>query len=1066
MWSFRQMRAPRPLALGGAMLLLALLAPSAASAAGAPSAAWQILQSTTPTNLLPGSEAAAGSGAQGSAPKYRVTVTNVGGAEAVPNVTITDTLPPGITVPLGAEPAVVAFNVNTTALETTLCAVAGQTVSCEVPFALPPNGSATAYIPIEVGGSGEFSNIAQVSSPETRSVTSEFATTVSGSLPSFSFAPGPIGLGAEAFDAAGEPPTAGSHPFTLWVQADTPNLNADGLFGPLDPLRSLNFTLPSGLVVNPTATAVRCTRTQFEGATRYPPRACPVESQVGTLLLDIPGFEPEVALFNLVPEPDAPAELGFQILNTQVRLRGGLDGNYHLTAAGTELLSKFKIAGARVQLWGDPSGSEHDFSRGEYGTGCEVGVRCPVTRTGRAFLTMPSACSNSLPIAATATGWLGSSVSEERVFTTAAGQPESVTGCDRLTFEPTVSIRPESKTAETPAGLDVSINVPQNEGSHGLAAATLKKVVVQLPPGMTVNPPAANGLGACSPAQIGIGNTLSAKCPTNAKVGVAEISTPLLAHSLTGSIYLAEEHNNPFGTLLALYLVVEGEGVMIKLPGRIDADRETGQLTATFDNNPQLPFEELSVQFSGGNGGPRATLVTPPSCGTYTARTELTSWASSTPTVINSAVVVNQGCSTGGFKPGLEAGTENPVGGRYSSFMLRVTRSDGEQNLSRVEATLPEGLLAKLSGVPLCQDAQAAVGACPSTTQVGTTTVGAGAGALPIYVPQPGKAPTAVYLAGPYRGAPYSLVVKAPAQAGPFDLGTVVTRVALNVDLFTTRVTASSDPLPQILEGIPVAYRDLRVNVDRPEFILNPTSCNPMTIESSIISSSGAIAHPSNRFQVAGCQSLAFKPSLKLSLKGGTKRSGHPALKAVVTYPKQGAYANIVRAQVGLPHSEFLDQGNLNKVCTQPQLKTASCPKSSIYGHAKAWTPLLDKPLEGPVYLGVGFGYKLPALVAELNGQIRILLKGKIDTTKHAGLRNTFEAVPDAPVEKFVLEMKGGKKYGLLENSENICRKTQKAAASFTAQNGRVEQLQPRIANDCKGGKQGKKKAGKGKKHH
>jgi hypothetical protein len=301
-------------------------------------------------------------------------------------------------------------------------------------------------------------------------------------------------------------------------------------------------------------------------------------------------------------------------------------------------------------------------------------------------------------------------------------------------------------------------------------------------------------------------------------------------------------------------------------------------------------------------------------------------------------------------------------------------------------------------------------------------------------------------------------VVKVPAQAGPFDLGTIAVRVALEVDPFTAKVTAKSDALPQILEGIPVAYRDVRVEVNRPEFIINPTNCEPLAVIAHLTSAEGKTSDPSSRFQVSGCERLKFKPRVALDLKGSTKRTGHPALKATVTYPSSGSYSNIARAQVGLPHSEFLDQGNLNKVCTQPQLRAGACPASSVYGHARAWSPLLEKPLEGPVYLGVGFGYKLPALVADLNGQVRILLKGKVDTTKQKGIRTTFEAVPDAPVSKFVLQMKGGRKYGLLENSERICAKAQKASAYFAAQNGITLHSRPLIGNDCKKRAKGNRK--------
>jgi hypothetical protein len=308
-------------------------------------------------------------------------------------------------------------------------------------------------------------------------------------------------------------------------------------------------------------------------------------------------------------------------------------------------------------------------------------------------------------------------------------------------------------------------------------------------------------------------------------------------------------------------------------------------------------------------------------------------------------------------------------------------------------------------------------------------------------------------------------VVIVPAVAGPFDLGTVVDRVALNIDEYTARIHAVADPLPTIREGIPFDVRSIELRLDRPNFTLNPTSCEAMAIEGQISTQAGQTAPLKNRFQVGECGRLRFKPSLKLSLKGATRRAGHPALKAVVTYPQHGEYANIARAQVNLPHSEFLDQGNLNKVCKQAELSAGSCPAKAIYGRVKAWTPLLEKPLEGNVYLGVGFGYKLPALVAELNGQVRLLLVGKTDTGKNKGIRNTFEAVPDAPVSRFVLQLKGGKKYGLLENSEDICRKTQRARAAFRAQNGKTLTMKPKITNSCNHRK-AKKRRKSHKRHH
>jgi hypothetical protein len=389
---------------------------------------------------------------------------------------------------------------------------------------------------------------------------------------------------------------------------------------------------------------------------------------------------------------------------------------------------------------------------------------------------------------------------------------------------------------------------------------------------------------------------------------------------------------------------------------------------------------------------------------------------------------------------------------------MHLTRKDDEQEFSSLDATLPTGFTAKLAGVPYCSDAAIAAAAgksgaaeqaspsCPAASQIGSLTTGAGPGPNPYYVS--GKA----YLAGPYKGAPISLAFITPAVAGPFDLGNVVVRAAAFVDPETAQVTVKTDQVPQILDGVPLGIRSIAVKVDRQGFALNPTNCEAKSINLNVSGASGASANPSNSFQVGDCDKLAFGPKLKIQLKGATRRIGHPALKAVVTAGP--GEANIGRAQVNLPHGEFLDQGNLNKTCTKPVLLEGRCPKKSIYGKAKAWTPLLDKPLQGPVYLVGGYGYKLPALVAELNGQIRVVLKGKVDSGPNKGIRNTFEAVPDAPVSRFVLEMKGGPKYGLFINSENLCHKPQRAIARFTAQNGLVDQTKPVIANQC--GKKGK----------
>jgi hypothetical protein len=433
-------------------------------------------------------------------------------------------------------------------------------------------------------------------------------------------------------------------------------------------------------------------------------------------------------------------------------------------------------------------------------------------------------------------------------------------------------------------------------------------------------------------------------------------------------------------------------------------------------------------------------------------QTEFTSWKDDNPVVIDSPFQVNEGCG-GGFSPGFKAGTVDPTAGSYSPFVMQITRTDGEGDLAKLSATLPKGLLAKLAGVPLCGDAQAATGDCPAASQVGKVTIGTGSGPTPLYVPEAGKAPTAAYLAGPYKGAPYSLVVKVPAQAGPFDLGTVSVRNALNVDPVTAQVTASSDQLPQILQGIPIAYRDVRVEVNRPEFTINPTNCKPQKVTSVLTSTTGQTATPAAGFKASECGELGFGPSLKISLKGKMNRTGNPALKAVLKAPKGDA--NLAKTTVILPGSEFIDNAHINNPCTRVQFNANACPASSILGTAKATSPLVDQPLSGPVYFRSNGGEReLPDLVADLNGPIHVTVVGFIDSVK-GRVRTRFANIPDAPVSKFVLKMKGASK-GLLANSRDLCSFTPRAKVQMTGQNGKTANSSLKLGTSCGGGKRKK----------
>jgi hypothetical protein len=553
-----------------------------------------------------------------------------------------------------------------------------------------------------------------------------------------------------------------------------------------------------------------------------------------------------------------------------------------------------------------------------------------------------------------------------------------------------------------------------------------------------------------------------------------EVSLPIFEF-LYGSVYLAKPFQNPFNLFLALYLVIKDfkTGILAKFAGKVHAGAATGQLSATVKENPQLPVEDIKVHLFGGS---RGVLITPPTCVTYTTIAELTPWSGNAPVRISDSFQVTQGangrpCVTDEFEmrnaPVLLAGAINNSAGTYLPFVFRLTREDGTQRINRLEATLPLGFSAKLAGVFSCSEAQIAQAqlrsnseegkleqvnpSCPEASAIGSVLAGAGAGPNPLYVQ--GK----VYLAGPYKGVPLSVVVVTPAVAGPFDLGVVVVRMALRLDPGTAQVRAVSDPLPTIFEGIPINLRDIRVNLDRPNFTLNPTSCDPMAIGATVTSALGQVASLSERFQVGGCKSLSFKPKLSLRLKGGTKRGGHPKLRAVLR-TKQGPdsktpEANIKSTVVRLPRSAFLDQAHIGTVCTRVQFAAQQCPSRSVYGHASVKTPLLDEVLSGPVYLRSS-SHELPDLVIALKGPdtlpIEVHLAGRVDSLKGA-IRTSFESVPDAPVSQFTLDMFGGRK-GLIINSRNLCDKPSHVVAQFTGQNGKFFESKPVLKADCKRG--------------
>lgn len=870
----------------------------------------------------------------------------------------------------------------------------------------------------------------------------------------------------ESHPEEGEAQTqAGAHPYALFSEfAFTMNK-----FGPEErtraaaTLKDVRTELPPGMIGNP-ASLPQCSQRLQEA------RSCPPGSQIGLIAIGLagdtgrPSYQP---VFNLVPPQGVAAKFGAYIngpasVYITADVRTGED--YGINADSLNITSFANARIVRLKLWGDPGDPRHTTAEERFcvqpGGGYNRHGCSPAGLTQRPFLSMPTQCTGQ-PIA------VHGSVDtyqepDERIQIASTMEP--LAGCNALEFKPSIQARPTTNVADSPSGLHVDIHVPQNENEEGLRTPDLKDVKVVLPPGLVINPAGANGLTACSEGEFDQHGPGAGHCPDAAKIGTAEVDTPLVSHPLPGAVYLPTPHENPFASLLALYIEVNDpvSGVIIKLAGQVQADPKTGQLTTTFDENPQLPFEDFKLDFFKGA---KAPLRTPAVCATYRTTSVLTPYSapeSGPPAEPFDSYAIDHAPGGGACPssegaepntPSFDAGTVAPTAGSYSPLVIHLRREDGSQEFERLTVTPPPGLLAKLAGIPYCPDAALAVAAgksgkeeqaapsCPAASQIGTVNVGAGSGPAPYYVQ--GRA----YLAGPYAGAPLSMAIITPATAGPFDLGTVVTRVALHINPETTQITAVSEPLPHILKGIPLDIRSIAVNLDRAQFTRNPTSCDPSQTAASLTSILGQGAGLLNRFQLGDCTNLGFEPKLETRIFGKTKRTGHPKFRAVLTMPEGDA--NIAKAAVTLPHSELLDQSHIKTVCTRVQYAEGNgggehCPADSVYGYATAWSPLLAQPIQGPVYLRSS-AHKLPDLVASLSGQIHVDLDGRIDSV-HGGIRTSFEAVPDAPVSKFMLTMRGGNK-GLLQNGTNVCAGKHRTIASFDAHSGAVADVRPLLAN-------------------
>jgi hypothetical protein len=976
---------------------------------------------------------------------------NAGGAAGA--VRMADLLPPG------ATPVYVAASVGQSS-SVPQCSLQPAGVSCEL------DGSLAPYDRIEV----RIGVVLDPDSPPTepnRFLISGGGASPAGLERSLSLAEDPGPFGIDEFGLRPEAPgggaenQAGAHPFQVTTSfAFRQSADAQPLALP----KEVRIDLPPGLVANSTALPV-CP------AARFFDKTCPLASVLGvaTFTANDPSAlgltTPVSPVFNVAPSPGQSARFGLMPAGVPVFINASLragDG-YAATLGISNITEAVGVLGGTVTLWGVPGDPRHDDARG---FDCLLAARGDEGRTcqrlhdsaPRSFLTLPTACDGPPPSSTIAV----SSWAAPSNFVSAGDPFPPLVGCNRPPFGPTVTVSPSSNSASSPSGLDFELDV-DDEGllaPAGLGASAIRRIELTLPEGVTLNAAAAGGLASCGRAAYEAegAEPTSSGCPDASKLGGVEIESPILPEPLAGSLFLANQDDNPFGGLLAAYLVARNPalGLVVKLPARLRLDPLSGRVTVEFDELPELPISYLRLSLQQG---PRSLFATPPVCGSFAGETRLTPYSDPDASLRRPSTYTVRAGPEGGpcpdpraasFRPRLLAGTLDNAAGRYSTLYARITRGDSDPELSGFSLTLPAGLGARLAGVAYCgatdlafaagktASGEAAEPSCPAASRIGSSRIGAGVGPLPSYLPG------SVYLAGPYQGAPFSVAAVTPAALGPLDLGTVVLRFPLGIDPDTGRLTIDSGggtPLPRIVSGIPLNLRDLRLNLDRPRFILNPTSCEPLSFGGTAAPPGGGEVPLSSRFQAADCAALPFRPRLGLSLSGGLGRNAHPRVEVELTQRPGGA--NLAAAAFTLPAGELLDTRRIGALCAD-EPATGGCPAASRLGHAVIRSPLLSQPLRGPVFLRAP-SHRYPDLLAVLHsGQLSLRLHGTVGAAPGGRLRLRLERIPDLPVSRSTLSFAAGRR-GIFVNSASLCGRSLHADAQLTAHNGRHLSLRPAL---------------------
>ncbi len=987
---------------------------------------------------------------------YLLIVTNTGSqpTDGTP-IVVSDELPLGLkTTSIGGQ-----LDRTDRSPQTMACKMG--TVTCAYEAPLSPGESLAVSIQVEVtpGTVGPVTNSALVSGGGAPGASVNVETAIGTAAES---AAEPYGLAAAADEVTGvdglTDTQAGDHPYETTVSFSLNTSqpvsggfggagfdSAGGLHGLESYTKDVIVDVPPGFVGNPTVVE-RCP--QYDLSIQK----CPPDSQIGTARLGIfnrrvDGLAGTYPVFSVVPDKGYPAEFVILFGGISVPLYASVtpDSNYGVRITTPDIPAAGVPVDISVTFFGTPATDPNAFN----GYRKAVAGGAPV-----AFLDDPVDCSTAPQLArVTVDSWEnpGSylpdgqpNLSDQRWKSKSTTVFPSLAGCELLQFNPSLSVTPDVTQADEPAGTTVDLHLPQaNQQFPALVSPELEGTTVTLPSGLSISPSAGDGLAGCSDAQIDLSSAGLGSCPLASQIGTVKVTTPLLTEPLEGQVFLGTPHCDPCtdadasdGNMYRIFLQFEGAGVVVKQEGKILTNSSTGQLTTTFKNIPELPVTDVQLHF---NSGLRASLATPQSCGTFTSTADLTPWSAPiTPDATPISQFNVDWDGNGGacpavmpFAPGFEAGTSNANAGQLSPLSVTFNREDREQDFSQIKVVTPPGLLGSLSGVPLCGEPQADLGTCSAASQIGKMTVAAGPGSHPYY--QQGQ----VYLTGPYRGAPFGLSIVVPTKAGPFDLGNVVVRAQISVDPHTTALTVTTDPLPQILDGIPLRLRKTNVTIDRPGFIFNPTDCAQLHITATISGSQGTQTQESTPFAVAGCAGLSFAPKFSVATSGKTSKAGGASLDAKLVVPS-GPQSNIAKVKVELPKQLPSRLTTLQKACPDSTFEAnpAACPAGSAIGAVQAVTPILPVKLRGPVYFVSHGGAAFPNLVAVLQGYgVRVDLVGETFISKAGITSSTFTNIPDVPVSTFELFLPQGKGSALAANG-NLCKSKLVMPTSFIGQDG------------------------------